>query len=90
MKSGQTEVEIMACLCRLAAEQVSLDVQVVTPDSDLFADLNFDSLDAVEFVMIVEDEFDVSIDDRQAEGVRTPRQALAMLMAGLESRPTPS
>ena len=88
MKPEQTKAEILAALCALAAKQVGLDAQTVAPESDLFTDLNFDSLDAVEFVMKIEEEFDVSIDDRSAENVRTPRQALALLMMRLESQGT--
>jgi len=77
--------EMLGRMCALAAEQVSVDPPTVMPESDFFTDLNFDSLDAVEFVMRVEEEFDVSIADERADGVRTPRQACEMLegvMAG--------
>ena len=66
-------------LCALAAEQADIDVPAVTPDSDFFTDLNFDSLDAVEFTMRVEEEFDVSVPDEAVQHVRTPRGALELL-----------
>jgi acyl carrier protein len=76
-----TSAEALQQLCALAAEQTGVDASTVTPESDFFTDLNFDSLDAVEFVMKVEETFDVNIEDQQAEGVRTPRQAYEMLQA---------
>lgn len=74
-----TDSEVLARLCAMAAEQVAMDPTLVQPDSDFSADLNFDSLDSVEFVMKIEDEFGVSIEDEQAEKVRTPRQAYELL-----------
>ena len=76
-----TESEILDRLCALAADQVSIDPSTVAADSDFFTDLNFDSLDAVEFVMKIEDEFHVTIDDQQSQSVHTPRQAYVLLAA---------
>jgi acyl carrier protein len=81
MNLKQSEGEVIARLCEMAAEQANLDVSAVTPESDFINDLNFDSLDVVEYVMKIEEEFDVSIDDERVEGVRTPRQAHQMLKA---------
>jgi acyl carrier protein len=83
MSVNGTNTAILGRLCVLAAEQAALDPSSVTAESDFFADLNFDSLDAVEFVMKIEDEFKVSIDDQQAEKAHTPRQAYDMLAAAL-------
>lgn len=81
MNAPRTDPEILARLCLLAAEQVSVDSALVTPESDFFNDLNFDSLDAVEYVMKVEEAFDVTIGDEHADGIRTPRQAFELLAA---------
>ncbi len=67
-------------LCRLAAEQVGVDASGVTLDTDLFADLNYDSLNAVEYTMQIEEAFDVSVPDERADGVKTPGQAMDMLL----------
>ena len=82
MSDEKTEMEMLKKLCDLAAKQVGVDASTVLPESDFFTDLNFDSLDAMEFVMKVEEEFDVSVSDERAEKVRTPRQAYEMLAAG--------
>jgi acyl carrier protein len=66
-------------LCALAAEQGSVDPASVTAETHLFNDLNYDSLDAVEFVMTIEDEFNVHIPDEQAETVKTVGQAVELL-----------
>lgn len=43
----------------------------ITPDTDLIDDLNADSLDAVEIIMDIEDAFDVTISDEDANNIRT-------------------
>lgn len=78
--------EILEHLCVMAAEQADMDRSAVTPESDFFNDLNFDSLDAVEFIMRLEDEYDISIDDGQADGVKNPRQAFELLTGALAGK----
>ena len=71
---------VIETLCRLAAERAEAEGTLVTLETHLFNDLNFDSLDASEYIMNIEDEFDVSIPDEQAEKVKTIGQAVDMLM----------
>ena len=71
--------QIVDRLCRLAADRGDVDAEELTVDTHLFNDLNFDSLDAVEYVMEIEEEFDVSISDEQAEKVKTIGQAADLL-----------
>jgi acyl carrier protein len=75
----QSPEERLAKLCELAAEQAQVDVSTVNASTNLFTDLNFDSLDAVEFTMQIEDTFDVSIPDEAAESVKTIGDAAKML-----------
>lgn len=75
-------------MCQLAAEEVGMDPAVVKPDSDLVADLNFDSLEQVNYAMNIEEEFAVSIPDALAEAVKTPRQAADALMQALGQNAT--
>jgi acyl carrier protein len=62
--------EVLRRLCRLAAEQVGADPLQVTAETSFIADLNYDSLNVVDFVMQVEDAFKLSIPDEEAEGIR--------------------
>ncbi|MGN6368026.1 MAG: phosphopantetheine-binding protein [Phycisphaerae bacterium] len=89
MSLPQTESETLTRLCTLAAEQAGIDPSTVTPDSDFYTDLNFDSLDAVEYVMTIEEEFNISIDDHQTESVRTPRKAYELLAPLAPQAPGP-
>jgi len=52
-----------------------------TPDSDLVADLGFDSLQILEVVAELEDRFDISIPLNDIPGARTVRQVVAQVAA---------
>jgi acyl carrier protein len=55
----------------LVAEQLGIDPQEVRPEASILDDLGADSLDVVELVMAIEDEFDIEVPDEAAEGIRT-------------------
>ena len=48
-------------------EQLSIDDAAITMETSLMKDLEADSLDAVEIIMAIEDEFDIEIPDEDAE-----------------------
>ena len=48
-------------------EQLQVEESEVTMDTNLMKDLSADSLDAVEIIMAIEDEFDIEIPDEDAE-----------------------
>ncbi|TDP55985.1 acyl carrier protein [Aminicella lysinilytica] len=51
----------------IIVEQLSVDESMVTMDTNLMKDLEADSLDAVEIIMAIEEEFDIEIPDEEAE-----------------------
>ena len=51
----------------IIADQLDVDKESITADTNLMRDLEADSLDAVEIIMAIEDEFDIEIPDEQAE-----------------------
>ena len=75
MPTTLTREDVSAILCRLAADQAGTDPTKVTLDTHLFNDLNFDSLDATEYAMTIEDELEVSVSDEEAGRVKTVRDA---------------
>jgi len=79
METTITREQMVDKLCQLSAEQAAVNLAEVNGDTHLFQDLNFDSLDAVDYTMAIEDEFDVSITDQQAEQVKSIRQASDLL-----------
>jgi len=62
-----TKEELIDRVRELIAEKLSLEVEDITEESDLVEDLDADSLDLVDLIMAVEDEFGVSIADEDVE-----------------------
>ncbi len=53
------------------AQQFELDPETITPDTNLIDDLGADSLDVVELIMSLEDEFGIAISDEDAAQLYT-------------------
>ena len=60
----------------IVAEQLGVDREKVTPETSFVNDLGADSLDTVELVMELEEEFDINIPDDAAEKIQTVGQAI--------------
>jgi acyl carrier protein len=58
------------------AERLGVDEDKVTMDAAFIDDLNADSLDLVEVIMAMEQEFDLEIKDEDAENIRTVNDAV--------------
>ena len=52
----------------IIANKIQVDEDKITPETSLMKDLEADSLDAVEIIMGIEEEFDIEIPDSAAEG----------------------
>jgi acyl carrier protein len=55
----------------ILAEQLDVDAETLSMETDIGKDLNADSLDVVEILMSLEDEFDVEIPDEEIENIKT-------------------
>lgn len=64
-------MEIFEKLQSIIAEQLELDAETITYDSHILDDLGADSLDVVDLIMSVEDEFGVEVPDEALENIRT-------------------
>lgn len=60
----------------IVAEQLGVEKEKVTPSTSFVNDLGADSLDTVELVMELEEEFDINIPDDAAEKIQTVGQAI--------------
>lgn len=70
----------------LISEQMDIPTERITPDSAFENDLGFDSLHRVEFVMAVEEAFDISIPDDTAEKIKTVGQAIDAIQQAIAKR----
>jgi len=61
---------------KIVAEQLGVKEEEVTNEASFIDDLGADSLDTVELVMALEEEFDCEIPDEQAEDITTVQQAI--------------
>ncbi|MGC8712688.1 MAG: acyl carrier protein [Leptodesmis sp.] len=71
-----SESEIFEKVQKIVAEQLQVDVSEVTPQASFANDLGADSLDTVELVMALEEEFDIEIPDEAAEEIATVQAAV--------------
>jgi acyl carrier protein len=64
---------------QLIVMNTGIDPEHITPEKNLVADLGFDSLDQIELVMAVEDEFAVEVEDDRAEKCQTVADVITLV-----------
>jgi acyl carrier protein len=74
-KINMTE-DIEAKVKSIIAETLGVDMQEITPQASFVNDLGADSLDTVELVMALEEQFGIEIPDEDAEKIQTVGQVL--------------
>ncbi|MBN1832950.1 MAG: acyl carrier protein [Deltaproteobacteria bacterium] len=70
MSDIQEKVKAIIC------EQLDVEADTVVPEASFVDDLGADSLDQVELIMAMEEEFDISIPDEDAEKIVTVKDAI--------------
>ena len=71
---------------KIICEQLDVAEEDVVPTASFVDDLGADSLDQVELIMAMEEEFNVSITDEEAEKIVTVQNAIDYVKKALESR----
>ena len=79
-----TAQEIEEKVIQIVGEHLNVDKGEISPATSFVDDLNADSLDTVELVMELEDEFDLTIPDEEAEKLKTVGEAIDYIKAHLE------
>ena len=76
--------DIEARVKKIIAEQLGVPESDVTNEKAFVADLDADSLDTVELVMALEEEFECEIPDEDAEKITTVQQAIDYVNANIK------
>ena len=76
-----TNEELFNSIKQMIVDQLGVDEDTITEDSSFVDDLNADSLDTVELVMAMEQEFDIEIPDDVAEKVVTVKDAVEYIQS---------
>ncbi len=78
--------EIFEKVKKIVIDQLEIeDPDKVTPEANFANDLNADSLDTVELVMALEEEFDIEIPDEAAEKIATVQAAVDFISNKVET-----
>jgi acyl carrier protein len=73
---------------QIISGQLSVNEDDIKNEASFVEDLGADSLDTVELVMALEDEFGTEIPDEEAEKILTVQQAIDYIQSHLEEEPT--
>ncbi|MDX1971852.1 MAG: acyl carrier protein [Candidatus Sumerlaeia bacterium] len=68
-----TEQRVKDCIVK----QLGVNAEEVTPEAAIIDDLGADSLDVVELLMALEEEFDIQIPDEESQNIRTVKEIIA-------------
>ena len=83
LKEKPVDQELFARFKKCAVEVLSVDESAVVPEAKFGDDLDADSLDLVELVMALEEEFGVEVPEEELEGVDTVGQAYDLVVGKL-------
>ena len=75
--------ELFARFVKCAVDVLSVDAAKVVPAASFADDLEADSLDLVELVMALEEEFDVTVPEQEVSDIKTVGQAFDLILSKL-------
>jgi acyl carrier protein len=78
--------ELLKKIKAIVADKLSISEDQVTEEASFIDDLGADSLDTVELVMALEDEFDLDIPDEDAEKMTTVGKAIDYVLETLQNK----
>ena len=82
----QTTKTLPQQVVEIVSSQVDIPEERISLDSDFSTDLGFDSLEQVEFIMAVEERFDITVPDDIAVEIKTVQQAIDAIQQALAKK----
>ncbi len=76
---SEGDIMIIEKVKELLAEQLGIDTKTINDDSNILEDLGADSLDIIEMLMTLEDEYGVTIPDDQINQVKTVKEVAELI-----------
>ncbi len=74
-----SEVFMFEKICKMLADQLNVPVESIHPESEVVKDLGADSLDVVELMMALEDEYGITLPEAEVENVHTVQDIVTMM-----------
>jgi acyl carrier protein len=71
--------QVLTRVKKVVARVLSIDADKVVPEADIIQDLGADSLDTVDLIMELEDEFNIKFPDGKTEGIQTIQDVLTYI-----------
>ncbi len=76
---GAMEVCMFEKVCKMLSEQLNVPVDSIKPESEVVKDLGADSLDVVELMMSLEDDYGITLPENEVEGLKTVQDIVDMM-----------
>jgi len=85
-RNVKVAASVMERVKDIVADNLGVDREKITPETSFVNDLGADSLDTVELVMELEEEFDINIPDDAAEKIQIVGQAVQYIESGINGK----
>jgi acyl carrier protein len=79
LRKAMSDADIFDKVKKIVTDQLGVEADKVVPEASFQNDLGADSLDTVELVMALEEEFDIEIPDEAAEQIATVQAAVSFI-----------
>ena len=76
---GMKERNMFEKVCKMLAEQLGIEAESIKPDQEVVKDLGADSLDVVELMMALEDDYGITLPESEVESVKTVQDIVTMM-----------
>jgi len=80
-----TAVDMKKRIVEIIATQLGIDQADITPQANVVDDLGADSLDVVELIMALEEEFNLEIPDEEAEKIKNVQDIITYMESALKA-----